>query len=309
MLVADQYILAPGFAAVIVECRQPLQPGLKRAVLDPPIEIQQLRSIIQDQLRRPGQPVVQVFLRGGRLTELVKVVPLRHGRPIEIPFFHRLPDIGVKFSAMAHKEPVLRPVGGCAQHQAMLLRLRLQFPQDIPLRSHFGGIPPGERAFVHLETVVMLRNGKQIARAGFFEQVQPLLRVKPPGGEQGNEVFIAKFLMGAPGFDVVVKFLRTPDVHIPGVPLVAVGRHAVRSPVDKNAQLPLPEPLWHRCCRQRGPGRLVGAIRNDPVNDHQQLPFPVCIHNIPRFLRFLYYIGRQARMTTVEIGEKPPRFL
>ena len=64
VLVVDRDFLAPLRAAVVVVGREMPQVRLEGRLLDPPVEPDQLRPVLLDQLGGPRQPVVQVRLQG-----------------------------------------------------------------------------------------------------------------------------------------------------------------------------------------------------------------------------------------------------
>ena len=45
------------------------------------------------------------------------------------------------------------------------------------------------------------------------------------------------------GLDVMLKFRRILDVHVPGIPFVAEGRNRIDTPMDEDAELTVFEPL------------------------------------------------------------------
>ena len=232
-------------------------------MLDPPIEVQQLRLILQNDFRRAGQPIIQIFFRGGRLAEFIEMRHFRHGWPIEIPLDHRIAHIGFIFLAVAHEEPMLRPVGGGAEFHAFFFHRLLPGADQIPLGPHLGSIPLGEAASIHLETVMVLRHRHHIARTGPAEQVCPGGGVEVFCPEHGNKILVAKILVGAVGFQVMLVSLFPGYVHIARIPFAVKGRHAVQSPMDENAQPALPDPGRHRGLCQRIPGGLIRSCGND----------------------------------------------
>ena len=76
-----------------------------------------------------------------------------------------------------------------------------------------------------------------------FKQVGPFFRVKLIPGKEGNQVFITKLGMFTIGLDVMLKFRRILDVHVPGIPFVAEGRNRIDTPMDEDAELTVFEPL------------------------------------------------------------------
>ena len=191
-------------------------------------------------------------------------------------------DVAGEFFSVAHEEPVLRPVGGGAEFQPLRLRRLLQFPQHIPARTHFRGVPFGQLAFVHLKAVVVLRHREDISGSGSPEQRHPLRRVELLRPEHGDEVLVAEPVLGAVGVPVVLPLGRILDVHISRVPLMELRRDAVHAPVDKNAQLPLPEPTGNLRLHQRLPCGLIGACGDYFLHLRQQLLLFSCFsHGLP----------------------------
>ena len=103
MLVADHDILSPAFTTIIIERCQLFQVRMKRLVLNPPVEIQKLRSILHNQLHRARQPVIQKFLTREGFAEKILRVRFRHCRPVKIPFFQWFMDITVKRFSISHR--------------------------------------------------------------------------------------------------------------------------------------------------------------------------------------------------------------
>ena len=165
--------------------------------------------------------------------------------------------------------------------EARILRGGLHLAHYIPLRAHIDGIPGVEGRVVHGKAVVVLRHRQHKFGTGPGEQVSPGLRLKFFAPEHGDEVLVAKVLLIAEIFHMVGKFLPLGVIHIPGVPLVAEGRHGIDAPVDENAQFPPGIPGRRLMGRQRRPVVLVVPLLNDPADltqicrfFHMLLPFP-----------------------------------
>ena len=267
VLVVDGHLLAPLGGAVVVVGRELLQVGLDGVVLDPPVEVHQLGTVLVHDLAAAAEPVLQVLLGGGGLgVQVVMILRLGHGGPVEIAALQGLLDVGVKLLAVAHEEPVLHAVGGGAQGHAALLDGFLEFTQDVAAGAHLGGVPVGDVTLIHLEAVMVLRHGHDVLRAGLFEQLRPgvgreLLRL-----EQGDEVLVAEILVGAVGFQVMLILAGALDVHAAGVPLAGVAGHGIHAPVDEDAELGAPVPIRHLEAAQGLPIVLEGAFFDHAVD-------------------------------------------
>ena len=263
MLVVDQDLNAPLAGAVVVIGGQLFQPRLGGAVLDPPVEVEDSRAIAVDQLAGAAQPVLHELVRGRGHAEQVVEVRLRHGGPVQIAAPQRFVDVAVEFPAVAHEEPVLDAVRRAADGHPAGLAGGLQLAQRVAAGAHLIGVVMGDVASVHLEAVVMLRHGHDVLRPGALEQRRPGVGVKLLRPEQGDEVLVAEFPVGAVGGDVVLVGLGAGHVHVAGVPLAVVGGHAVHAPVDEDAELGVPVPLRRAIVRQRFPAVGVGTLGND----------------------------------------------
>ena len=134
----------------------------------------------------------------------------------------------------------------------------LRFPPDTKDKS----IHAAFHALVHLEAVMVLRDGRHILRARLRKELHPFPCVKIGCSEQRYEVLIAEALHIAEALFEVLMLGRTLAVHVAGIPFAECLRHAEHAPVDEDAELALGEPC----------GRLVGADAV-PVG----LVFAVCV--------------------------------
>ena len=169
MLVIDRHFHAPRNRPVVIVSRQLFQVRLKGTVLDPPVKIKDSGAVTVYDLAGAHQPVLEIFLRRLRLAVDVLMIRLRHGRPVKIPPLHGFPDVAVKFLSMAHKKPVLYPVGGCAYLHSLFLTALLQLPKHVSFRPHLIGVPVGHLASVHLKSVMVLRHRHHIPGPRLFE--------------------------------------------------------------------------------------------------------------------------------------------
>ena len=161
---------------------------------------------------------------------------------------------------MPQEKPVLRPVGGGAAYKPSFCKGFRQLSQRIPLGSHFPGIPVGNFTLVHLEAVMMLRYGHHVSGSRLFKQISPFLRVEFFRLKHRDKILIAEFLMRPVGFHMMLKFRRSLNIHVPGIPLVGKGRNAVGAPMDKNTEFCLHEPVRHGMVPQALPGILIGSL-------------------------------------------------
>ena len=211
MLVVDGHLHAPLPGAVVVIGRQLFQVGLERAVLDPPVEVQQARPVPVDQLARAHEPVLQILLRRRGLAEQVVVSGLGHGRPVQVAALHGLAHVAVKLATVAQEEPVLRAVRGRAQRQAAPLAGGLQLPEYVAAGTHLEGVPVGDVAAVHLEAVVVLGHGHDVACARLLKQLRPCLGIEPLRAKQRDEVLIPELAMRTVRLHVVLKTPASPE--------------------------------------------------------------------------------------------------
>ena len=103
----------------------------------------------------------------------------------------------------------------------------------------------------------MLGNRHDKLRAGVLEQLRPLVGVIVLRREHGDEVLVTEFGVVAPGLAVMFKRRVILQVHAPRVPLVAKSQHAVRSPMDEDAELGVDIPLGNFVLLQGFPSRFV----------------------------------------------------
>ena len=266
VLVAHPHGGAVPDAQVVVEGQQLFEIGLEGLMLDPPVEVQEPGPVVHDELRGPGQPVIQKFGAGIGLGKEIVQGPLGHGRPVEVTLFQGLFHIAFYLLAVAQEEPVLRPVGGGAEKEPLPFGGCLQLAQHVPMGAHLGRVPRGELAFIHLEAVVMLRHGEHVPGPGLPEEPDPGRRVEALPREPGDEVLVAELIRGPVCFEMVLVGPHPGHVHLPGVPLVGEGGDAVDAPVDEDAQPPLPEPGGLRRLRQGRPVRAVGPLPDDLIH-------------------------------------------
>ena len=263
MLVIDHRVTPPPGCPVIVIGRELPQVRPHRAVLYPPVEIDDPGSVLVHDFAAPHQPVLEELLRGHRLTVEVMVVLLRHGRPVEIPSLHRFSDITVIFSAVAHEEPVLHTVAGCAYLHALFPAAFFQLSQHVPPGPHLGRVPVRNLAFVHLEAVMVLRHRYHVLSACPGEQLRPGIRIELVRREHGDEILIAEFRMFPIGLQMVLILRGIFYIHVPGVPLAAESGHAVDSPVNEDAELGVSVPFRYIVPGQGFPGVLIRPSGDD----------------------------------------------
>src|ERR1700722_12013863 len=87
---------------------------------------------------------------------------------------------------------MLDAMRGGPKVQSLGAHLFFQIPHQVAMRTHLDRRPVGKIAVVHLKTVMVLEDRDNIARAGFFEETRPGLRVVMLGLEHGNEVFVSE---------------------------------------------------------------------------------------------------------------------
>ena len=59
---------------------------------------------------------------------------------------------------------------------------------------------------------------------------------------------------------MMLKFRRSLNIHVPGIPLIGKGRNAVNAPMDKNTEFCLHEPVRHGMVPQALPGILIRSL-------------------------------------------------
>ena len=141
MLVVNDNSLSPFLSAIVIISSELSQIWFHTVVMNPPVEIDNFRSVFVYQLTTAAQPVIQEFFGRCRCGERIIMLFLFHGRPIEISSFQWLFDIRIEVLAMSHKEPVLYSVAGCTFYQSLFVKCSVQFTQYISLWSHIGSIP------------------------------------------------------------------------------------------------------------------------------------------------------------------------
>ena len=243
MFVGNEDFLVPFHCPVVVISRYFLEIWFGAAVLDPPVKIQLFYLIAVDQFTSPDHPVLQEVFCGNRFTEQVLMVTLRHGGPVKVPFFFRFCDITLKILSVSHKEPVLYAVGRSAVYKPFLLHFLSQFPEYIAFRSHFVSVPMGNVTAVHLKAVMMFCHRDNISGACFPKQVSPCGGVKIFGFEHGDKIFVAKIFLAAIYLLVMAEFRTSLNIHISGIPFISKGRNTVHTPMDKNTEFGISEPL------------------------------------------------------------------
>ena len=160
--------------------------------------------VLLDDLRIPREPVVgvgradvgPVILQIASVAFFVLQLNLR--RPVQGGVL-RVVDVGRDATAAIHEPIVLDAMGGCAKVKALGPDCFFQVTDQITLRPHLDSGPVGETAVVHLETVMVLKDGNDITRAGFFEEMRPGLRIILLGFEHGDEIFVAELSQRAIG--------------------------------------------------------------------------------------------------------------
>ena len=153
--------------------------------------------------------------------------------------------------------------------QAVGARGVTQLPQHVAMRTGFEGVPVRQFATVHLIAVMMLGDREVVARACGGEQIEPLVRIEPFGGEHRNEIPIAERVLWTIGVHVVFEFRVALDVHVARIPFVAVFGNGVETPVREDAEFGIGEPCRDRSLAQRLPGVGVGPGGDDRLDGAQ----------------------------------------
>ena len=88
-------------------------------------------------------------------------------------------------------------------------------------------------------------DGHHIFRTRLFEQLNPAVRLPAFRFEHRDEILITKNRLRAILPAVIIKSLFASKVHVPRVPLVVIGRHGIHAPVQEDAELGVPVPIWY----------------------------------------------------------------
>ena len=170
MLVIDN-AAAPFLRTVIIIRGKFPQIRFHALMLNPPVKVEDTGLHPVHQLAAAQQPVLQEFRgRCGFRCQILMVRRFLHGRPVQAVPRRRVAHVAVEFPSVGEKEPVLHPVAGNTPGQAFPFTGFQQITRDIAFRAHVHRIPLAQLAAVVLESVMMLRHGNHIIRAGFPEK-------------------------------------------------------------------------------------------------------------------------------------------
>src|SRR5512133_3766369 len=100
--------------------------------------------------------------------------------------------------------------------------------------------------------VLGYRHNKPCPRSA--EEIGPGLRIVLLRLKHGDKIFIAKLALRPIGFNVMFKFWRPLEIHIPRIPFISKGWHAVQPPVNKYAKFLIQIPIWCLILFERSPG-------------------------------------------------------
>ena len=266
ILVADRDVPAPFGGTVVVERRELAHVRLERRMLHPPIEIQQFRMVVVDDLAVAQQPILKELVSRMRLAMNVEFVRFGHGGPVEVAFAQRFADVGIEILAMPHEPPMFGAMVRCGEMHAVSAGGITQLAQHVAVRAGFRRVPMGQLAAIHLVSVMVFGDRAVVARAGGSEQVEPRVRIESFGGEHRNEILIAERGLRSVSLPVVFEFRVAFDVHVARIPFVAVFGHGVETPVGEDAEFGVGEPSWRRSLAQRLPGVGVGTGGDDGLD-------------------------------------------
>lgn len=169
-----------------------MQIRLKDRLLNPPVEVEQLRPVTVNQVAGTHQPVVQKLLVWRKNRQRISRIAIgRLRRSVKLRIC-RVLHIGRNIPPAVVVPPVLRTVAGHTKGHIMPAYSRSKFSDNIAFRAHFGGSPFGVRTVIHREAVMMLshRHNKRGTRP--LEQSRPFLGIKLLCCELRNEILIAK---------------------------------------------------------------------------------------------------------------------
>ncbi len=167
LLVVDRDSLSPLLAAVVVEGGELLEVLVCRGLRDPPVEPDELRLVLVDELGGTREPVVEELLARRGLPLLG---PLAVGGGGIEAGVAGIPDVGIELHALSKEPPMLDAVRGEAEDQPFGPRGLGQLAHHVALRPHLGRAPVRERRVVHGEAVVVLGYGHDVAEAGGLEE-------------------------------------------------------------------------------------------------------------------------------------------
>ena len=233
---------------------------------NPPVEPDELRLVLVDQLRTPRQPVFEERAVGRRLLVFRRFTT--HCGTVE---FHvpRVAHIGVERLALVEEPPVLDTVRREAEHEALCPNRLGELANDVASGAHLGCSPRREAAVVHREAIMVFSHRHDVACAGCLEQGGPSRRVEVLRREARDEILVAEPRLRAVGRNVVRELLLVALVHVPRVPLVAKRRHRVDTPMDEDAELRVLVPVGHLVAREGVPaGRERPLSRHGPYLAH-----------------------------------------
>ena len=127
-----------------------------------------------------------------------------HSRPVKRIPCDAVINITLKLSSLAHKEPVLNSVGGCAKVHSLVFNALFKLSKIINLWSHIVSIPLGKLRFVHLEAIVMFCYRHNISCSSLLKQLCPLISIKLLSLKHRDEVLIAKVLLWSISFNMML---------------------------------------------------------------------------------------------------------
>ncbi len=102
---------APFFRAVIIISREFFEIRLNRAVLNPPVEVNDSRFEAVYYFTAANKPVLKEFGCRCGLGKQILMIRFGHCGIIKVTVLFIIRDVALEFSAVTHEEPVLYAVG------------------------------------------------------------------------------------------------------------------------------------------------------------------------------------------------------
>ena len=124
----------------------------------------------------------------------------------------------------------------------------------------------------------MFGDRNNVLCAGADEEINPRIGIEVLRAKQGDEVFITKRTLRPVGGDVMLEGRAARLIHVAGIPFVAECWDRIDSPVEKDSELGIAEPIGCLVTRERLP---IGVKRT----------MSVCCPNLGYLLFYLWRIG------------------
>src|SRR5579863_3883280 len=107
---------------------------------------------------------------------------------------------------------------------------------------------------------MMLGDGDDVLRTGFFKDPSPLGGIEVFGFEERDQILVTLNRIAAVARTEVAVGALAGTVHVAGIPLVLGGRNRVDAPMNEDAELGILVPLRLFVLDQGGPIGAEGAV-------------------------------------------------